>query len=62
MTPQELKAIRKELGWSQVALANSLHRHPDTIAGWEQNERGISEEMETAIRAIHKARRQEAAA
>jgi DNA-binding XRE family transcriptional regulator len=35
MTPQQLKAWRDELGWSQWKLAKRLGVHRRTISAWE---------------------------
>lgn len=41
MRPEELKSIRKELGWTQVKLADKVGVSRRAIQFWEKGERGI---------------------
>ena len=43
MKGNELRAIRKKLGWTQVQIAEALRVTANTVARWERGERAISE-------------------
>lgn len=43
MTGGEIRALRRSLGWTQVALAEAVGVSSNTVARWERGEMGISE-------------------
>ena len=43
MTDVEIRAFRKKLGWTQVALAEAIGVTSNTVARWERGEMAISE-------------------
>lgn len=49
MTPEQVKALRKRLGWSQLKLSHYLHTTPATIYRWES---GRSPVEGPALRAL----------
>lgn len=52
MNRQELKAIRKQLGWSQARLADAVGVTSNSIARQERGEIGIKEPLARLIRLI----------
>jgi transcriptional regulator with XRE-family HTH domain len=43
MTGKEIRALRRRLGWTQVALADAVGVSSNTVARWERSEMAISE-------------------
>jgi transcriptional regulator with XRE-family HTH domain len=43
MTGVEIRAFRKKLGWTQMALADAIGVTSNTVARWERGEMAISE-------------------
>jgi transcriptional regulator with XRE-family HTH domain len=54
---EELKSIRKKLGWTQVQMAKAIGVDPNTVARWERNEVGISEPIARFIRTVAKTKK-----
>lgn len=50
MEGNQLRSIRKKLGWTQEQMASELGVAANTIARWERGERGISESRAVLIR------------
>jgi DNA-binding transcriptional regulator YiaG len=42
MTPQDVKELRRRLGWTQRQLAAALNVTDTTVARWEQGARTVS--------------------
>jgi transcriptional regulator with XRE-family HTH domain len=47
---KELRFLRTEMGMTQAALAQVVHREPLTISRWERGEDAIDSNAETLIR------------
>lgn len=43
MTGKEIRVLRQQLGWTQVALADAVGVTSNTVARWERDEMAISE-------------------
>jgi transcriptional regulator with XRE-family HTH domain len=43
MTGKEIRALRRKLDWTQVALAEAIGVTSNTVARWERGEMAISE-------------------
>jgi transcriptional regulator with XRE-family HTH domain len=43
MTGKEIRALRQQLGWTQVSLADAVGVTSNTVARWERGEMAISE-------------------
>jgi transcriptional regulator with XRE-family HTH domain len=43
MTGKEIRALRRRLGWTQVALADAVGVSSNSVARWERGEMAISE-------------------
>lgn len=43
MTGREIRVLRQQLGWTQVALADAVGVTSNTVARWERGEMAISE-------------------
>ena len=52
MTGEELRRIRKRLGWTQVQLADRVGVVANTVARWERNEVPIQEPAARLIRLL----------
>lgn len=52
MTATEIRALRRKLGWTQVALAEAVGVSSNTVARWERGEMGISEPAARLLRKI----------
>lgn len=52
MTPKELKAWRKNNGYSQSRLAKSLDVHSLTVSRWERGVRAIPSFLHLALRCL----------
>ena len=50
MTPRQLKAARKRLGWTQVQLAEALGVYPMTVSKWERAVQPIPQMAAIAVR------------
>jgi DNA-binding transcriptional regulator YiaG len=57
MTPAEVRAARKALGLSQVAMAQVVGVTPRTITHWEAGSRNVPEPAARLIRSLENARR-----
>lgn len=54
MTPAEVRAARKALGLSQVAMAQAVGVSPRTITHWEAGSRNVPEPAARLIRSMMK--------
>ncbi len=52
MTGKEIRALRRRLGWTQVALADAVGVSSNTVARWERGEMGISEPAARLLKRI----------
>ena len=52
VTGEELRRIRKRLGWTQVQLADRVGVVANTVARWERNEVPIQEPAARLIRLL----------
>jgi DNA-binding XRE family transcriptional regulator len=52
MTPDDLRAWRHRLGYSQPQLARIIGVHPQTVRHWERGARTISPLLHLALWAI----------
>jgi DNA-binding transcriptional regulator YiaG len=52
MTGQQLKAIRKRLGWTQAKVASAVGVSANTVARWERDEVKISEPAARLLQTI----------
>jgi transcriptional regulator with XRE-family HTH domain len=52
VTGSQLRAIRRELGLTQAALAEAVGVRPNTVARWERGELGISKPMARLVEKI----------
>jgi transcriptional regulator with XRE-family HTH domain len=60
-SPQEIQALRKELGWSRSDLAAALNVTRQTVSNWERGASQPSEAVAETMAAIQaRARQQEA--
>lgn len=57
MNGKQLKAIRAELGWTQVEMAKELRTTANTVARWERDERGITEPMAKLIETVRSSKK-----
>jgi transcriptional regulator with XRE-family HTH domain len=57
MTDVEIRAFRKKLGWTQVALAEAIGVTSNTVARWERGEMAISEPAARLLQKIAAERR-----
>jgi DNA-binding transcriptional regulator YiaG len=48
----EIRALRKKLGWTQMALAEAIGVTSNTVARWERGEMAISEPATRLLRKI----------
>jgi transcriptional regulator with XRE-family HTH domain len=46
----ELRAFRKKLGWTQMALADAIGVTSNTVARWERGEMAISERASRLVK------------
>jgi DNA-binding transcriptional regulator YiaG len=49
MKPDEVRALRRKLGLTQLQLALALRVTPNTVARWEQGERRVTPLAEGAL-------------
>jgi transcriptional regulator with XRE-family HTH domain len=56
MNGNELRGIRKRLGWTQVRLAKEAAVTSNTVARWERGEIPVRESMARLIQSIAKSR------
>jgi transcriptional regulator with XRE-family HTH domain len=54
VTGQELRTLRRRLGWTQQKLAQAVGVHGNSIARQERGEIGISEPLARLIRLLTK--------
>ncbi len=52
MTGKEIRALRRRLGWTQVALADAVGVSSNSVARWERGEMAISEPAARLLRKI----------
>ncbi len=52
MTDVEIRAFRKKLGWTQVALDEAIGVTSNTVARWERGEMAISEPASRLLQKI----------
>jgi len=52
MSPEELRSVRKALGWSQSRLAEALGMSLRSIQGYESGEQAIPRVVALAISAV----------
>jgi len=52
MEGKRLRAIRKQLSWTQVQLAKAVGVAPNSVARWERDEVGISEPIARLVHSI----------
>jgi len=52
MKGEELKSIRKKLGWTQAKMAEAVGVDPNSVARWERNEVSIREPIARLIRTV----------
>ena len=52
MTGKDIRAIRRKLDWTQVALAEALGVTSNTVARWERDEMAISEPAARLLKKI----------
>lgn len=52
MTGKEIRALRRKLDWTQVALAEAIGVTSNTVARWERGEMAISEPAARLLKKI----------
>ncbi len=52
MTGKEIRVLRQQLGWTQVALADAVGVTSNTVARWERGEMAISEPTARLLKKI----------
>jgi transcriptional regulator with XRE-family HTH domain len=52
MAGGEIRALRKKLGWTQMALAEAIGVTSNTVARWERGEMAISEPAARLLKKI----------
>ncbi len=52
MTGKEIRALRRKLDWTQVALAEAIGVTSNTVARWERGEMAISEPTARLLKKI----------
>jgi len=55
MTPQDVLALRRRLGWTQQQLAVALGVAVTTVARWEQGQRAVTPLAATSLGLLAKA-------
>jgi len=52
MSGVEIRAFRKKLGWTQMAMADAIGVTSNTVARWERGEMAISEPAARLVKKI----------
>jgi transcriptional regulator with XRE-family HTH domain len=52
MTGKQIRVLRQQLGWTQVALAEAIGVTSNTVARWEREEMAISEPAARLLKKI----------
>ncbi|MBF6571292.1 MAG: DUF1870 family protein [Candidatus Binataceae bacterium] len=52
MTGKEIRALRRKLDWTQVAMAEAIGVTSNTVARWERGEMAISEPAARLLKKI----------
>ncbi|MGO9059425.1 MAG: DUF1870 family protein [Candidatus Binataceae bacterium] len=52
MTGKEIRALRRKLDWTQVAVAEAIGVTSNTVARWERGEMAISEPTARLLKKI----------
>ncbi len=52
LTPEEVRFVRKALGWSGAEFARQMHATPFTVSNWETGKQDMGEKSDLLLRAL----------